>query len=258
MPLPEKDYFHPPELAESWRCTLQDIWHYVLQGKLYGLDGELNTIGIYSVTGVLLVPTHGVAAWEHGDRAPYLVSGFVVAPTYRPAITEASYLDEAEFPPPIMPWKSGHSWDNPELDYSRLERFMDGRDRHRLIHCEEVVVHAVERKRFERKYGVESPEGLRAATKEGAREIASVSPSDPLLNSTAQIRQESYGFFARGDYWEVHYGTDRFLLKYIKVGQQFSFWRIHPVSGCGGAGSKLCSMNCIKAPQLSKHRYRLK
>ena len=36
--------------------------------------------------------------------------------------------------------------------------------------------------------------------------------------------------------------------------QQFSFWRFHPVSGCGGAGSKLCSMNVIKASQFSKHR----
>ncbi|MFO1431335.1 MAG: Uma2 family endonuclease [Candidatus Competibacteraceae bacterium] len=36
--------------------------------------------------------------------------------------------------------------------------------------------------------------------------------------------------------------------------QQFSFWRFHPVSSGGGAGSKLCSMNVIKAPQLSKHR----
>ena len=36
--------------------------------------------------------------------------------------------------------------------------------------------------------------------------------------------------------------------------QQFSFWRFHPVSRGVGAGSKLCNMNVIKSPQLSKHR----
>jgi hypothetical protein len=160
MVLPEKNYYRVSELAAAWGCSVEDIFHHFLHDHLrlgihvfnkilYGLNADFRTVGIYSVIGVITIPPVCAETWEMGSEEVSQAGGFLVEPDYPPLITEASYLEEASFAPPMFPWAAGRDWEHPETDHSLIKRFMVGRNDLYLIKKSDVVVHAVERARLE-------------------------------------------------------------------------------------------------------------
>ena len=64
----ERDYFRLGDLAKAWECSVEDIHHLFIHGKLkigiachgerlFGTNAELRTVGAYAVSGVLIIPS---------------------------------------------------------------------------------------------------------------------------------------------------------------------------------------------------------
>jgi len=202
MALPAKDYYRVTELAAAWKCSDDDIFHHFLHDRirlgirvhhkmlygLYELDGELRTVGIYSVSGVITIPKVCAKTWELGGEEVFQAPGFLVEPDYPLEIAEASYLDEASLPPPIFPWAPGHDWENPETDYGLIARFVVGKNDLCPIKKGDVVVHSVERARFE---GEQSEIGSAEWRSQTARNAANARHNKPggSRDKQRQIRE---------------------------------------------------------------------
>jgi hypothetical protein len=160
MKLPQKEYFFLPELAEEWRCTVEDLLHYAIRDQLeigallsdqllFGTGDDREILGAYLVTGILIPPIICFTEWEREKDTPQKIGGLTVQPEYRPEITEASYMDPDCLGRPLIGWKKGRDWDHPEMDLSKLSRFLTGRDSMIQIGIESLVVHRIEKKCFE-------------------------------------------------------------------------------------------------------------
>jgi hypothetical protein len=152
-------------------CAVEDIIHHFLHGRiklgvrvrdelLSGMNADLHTIGAYHVSGVRTIPTScAEAGWEFDPQGPARAGSLLIEPDYPLDITEASYSAEDSVPPAFWGWAPGRDWDNPEMDHSRIERFgvgFTGIDENgnpvfdwRPIDPARLVIHAVERKRFD-------------------------------------------------------------------------------------------------------------
>ncbi|MEY6433121.1 hypothetical protein ABC977_11985 [Thioalkalicoccus limnaeus] len=154
-----KDYYRLGDVADAWRCTVDDILHHFLHGRinlgvvfhqetLHGLNNEFETVGIYSVSGVLSPPRCIAETWELGDDTPTEAGGFAPHTEYPPDIHAACYMDESEFPAP-WPWAAGRNHDNPETDHDKIAMFVVSPNRLITIKRTDLVVHAAERTRIE-------------------------------------------------------------------------------------------------------------
>lgn len=197
MTLPTKDYYRIDEVAGDWHCRTEDIFHHFLHGRirlgvalhhtiLHGLNAERQTIGIYFVTGVVTIPTYGVEPWELGHDEPMDAGGFLIERDYPPRIAEASFMDEAEFPS-LMPWAPGRDWDTPETDVSLIEGFVVSDERLLTIQRSDVVIHAVERARFDAERGSVAPN-------RSSQEVRAY-----VSNELETLQKASHRFWANAD-----------------------------------------------------------
>jgi hypothetical protein len=167
MKLPGKEYYFLREVAEAWGCSVQDLFHYAIHrglrigvyfsGELfYGLSSDFRTIGAYFVDGVLTVPILCAERWEAGGDELCLVGGFLVEPDYPPLVRLAGMGDEDPLGPPVFAWARGRSWDDPEEETANITRFLRGEESLLEIAKSSIVIHAVERERFEAEVSVAS------------------------------------------------------------------------------------------------------
>lgn len=173
MGMPKKEYYRLSELAADWQCAVEDIHHHFLHNRirigvrahnelLYGLNADLQTVGIYWVSGILTIPKSNADDWEFDAKGLTEAGGLLVELDYPPEIVEASDLSESSVSIPFFGWAPDCDWKHPETDHSRIERFVigvHGIDENgdpifdwRTIDPSKLVVHAVERERFEREY----------------------------------------------------------------------------------------------------------
>ena len=169
--LSNKDYFRLPEVAAARGCSVDDLVHHAAHGHitlgiavfdelLYGVNAELQTVGVYHVTGVITIPEECAKRWEKGSDESYLACGFGIDPAYPPALEDASYMAEDSLTPPVFRWVAGRTWDNSETDLSLIERLMKGRtDTGLSVLKSNVVIHTVERARIERENAAATPRG---------------------------------------------------------------------------------------------------
>jgi hypothetical protein len=134
---PKKDYYRLEELADEWNCAVEDIHHHFLHDRikigvrvhndvLYGLNAHAQTIGAYSVSGVLTIPKVCAEGWEFAATGITEAGGFLAESDYPPEIVEASYMDESSFSRSFFRWAPGRDWQHPETDHSRIDHFAVG------------------------------------------------------------------------------------------------------------------------------------
>jgi hypothetical protein len=160
MKLSPKEYYFLREVAEAWGCTINDLFHYAIHDGLrlgvrisgemmYGLNADLHAIGSYFVTGVLTFPEVCLDDWEAGKDDPCSIGKVVVDKGYPPEISHAYHWEEEALGPPQFGWARGRDWNSPVLDTTKVESFSLGRDTLFDIYKDSIVIHAVERNRFE-------------------------------------------------------------------------------------------------------------
>ena len=197
--LPKKDYYRQSELATAWGCAVEDIHHHFLHDRikigvrvhnklLYGLNADLQTIGAYSVDGVLTVPKCHAEEWEFDATGLAEAGGLIAEPDYPPEIVDASHVAESSVPTSFFSWAPGCGWNNPETDHRRIERFVigvHGIDENgdpifdwRTVDPSKLVVHTVERERFERAHSL------------GAASAMEAQPHPKIANSSGIDREE--------------------------------------------------------------------
>lgn len=169
MDFSKKQYFRLSELADTWGCRVDDLVHHAAHGRitlgiavfdelLYGVNAELQTVGVYHATGVITIPEECAKRWEKGSDESYLACGFGIDPAYPPALEDASYMAENCLAPTVFRWAPGRTWDNSETDLSLVERLAKGRtDTGLSVLKSNVVIHAVERARIERENAAATP-----------------------------------------------------------------------------------------------------
>jgi hypothetical protein len=174
----ERDYFRLGDLAKAWECSVEDIHHLFIHGKLkigiachgerlFGTNAKLRTVGAYAVSGVLIIPSVDSEDWEFDPTGIAKAGGFKIDPGYPPEITPVDNADA----PPFFSWATGRDLDHPETDVSRIEWFhvgVHGIDEHgepaldwHRVDPDRLVVHKAERARFEK---ADRPRSKRAET----------------------------------------------------------------------------------------------
>lgn len=161
------------ELAAAWNCEIGDIFHHFQQGHIrlgialsgelfYGVDENWRTIGAYLVTGVLTIPkTHSVK-WEFEDKQVMVAKGFTIETDYPPTFGHVIDIYPCALSAPYFKWAPNCDWDNSESDYQKIKNVQKGyyqgafpeESDKIIIHRSEVVVHAVERTRFEKENNI--------------------------------------------------------------------------------------------------------
>ena len=172
----KKDFYSLDELAVRWNMSDADLLHHAIKGRikvgvylygvcLFGVNSALRTVGYYSVTGILTVRLVDPNEFCHsGSTARF--GGFLADPAFPPEVGEvSSYTDEASCRRPFFQWAPGHDWDHPEMDLTRIDRYVVGRIADgdgvdafdlRYYRREELVVHPIEVARIDRQLGLQA------------------------------------------------------------------------------------------------------
>jgi hypothetical protein len=172
MILPKKDYYRLGELADAWKCTEEDIFHWHGQGAielcvlvqeagLVGLDANGQVLGYYRVSGILSIPKDCAVSWALGGTDRAEAEAVYVDPDYPPVIQDCPRPEFHDMEPSNYPpnWAPGCSWITPDGNHWLIREFRLGIYFGRgfslqkgAFERERIVVHAVERERFERAY----------------------------------------------------------------------------------------------------------